>query len=67
MIFLLSDGLVDKILNFLLWPPVLGIFFDKKFRIIPRFQEIAPNKLGNAGSIKEISFGTTNERMLVIE
>jgi T-complex protein 1 subunit epsilon len=36
-------------------------------RIIPRFQEISPAKLGFAGSIKEISFGTTNERMLVIE
>ena len=28
-------------------------------RIIPRFEELAPEKLGKAGSIKEISFGTT--------
>lgn len=36
-------------------------------RIIPRFQEITPEKLGNAGIIKELHFGTTDERMLVIE
>lgn len=36
-------------------------------RIIPRFQEIAPEKLGNAGKISELHFGTTDERMLVIE
>ena len=35
-------------------------------RIIPRFEEIKPEKLGRAELIKEISFGTTNERMLVI-
>eukprot|EP01103_Thecamoeba_quadrilineata_P005588 TRINITY_DN15364_c0_g1_i1.p1 TRINITY_DN15364_c0_g1~~TRINITY_DN15364_c0_g1_i1.p1 ORF type:complete len:546 (-),score=107.95 TRINITY_DN15364_c0_g1_i1:50-1504(-) len=36
-------------------------------RIIPRFQEITPEKLGRAGIVREISFGTTKERMLVIE
>ena len=36
-------------------------------RIIPRFQEISPEKLGKAGLIREIHFGTTDERMLVIE
>lgn len=36
-------------------------------RIIPRFQEISPEKLGKAGMIKELHFGTTDERMLVIE
>jgi T-complex protein 1 subunit epsilon len=36
-------------------------------RIIPRFQEITPEKLGKAGHIKEVQFGTTNERMIVIE
>jgi len=36
-------------------------------RIIPRFSEITPEKLGKAGIVKEISFGTTKERMLVIE
>jgi len=36
-------------------------------RIIPRFSEITPEKLGKAKSVKEISFGTTKDRMLVIE
>jgi len=36
-------------------------------RIVPRFSEITEAKLGRAGSVKEISFGTTKERMLVIE
>jgi T-complex protein 1 subunit epsilon len=36
-------------------------------RIIPRFQEITPEKLGKAGHVKEVQFGTTNERMIVIE
>jgi T-complex protein 1 subunit epsilon len=36
-------------------------------RIIPRFQEITPEKLGSCGLIKEVHFGTTDERMLVIE
>jgi len=36
-------------------------------RIIPRFQEITPEKLGNAGHVKEVNFGTTNEKMIVIE
>jgi len=36
-------------------------------RIVPRFSELAPEKLGDAGVVREVSFGTTNERMLVIE
>jgi len=36
-------------------------------RIIPRFSEITPEKLGKAGLVKELSFGTTNERMTIIE
>merc|ERR1712032_389975 len=36
-------------------------------RIIPRFSEIAPEKLGTAGTLREIGFGTTSDRMLVIE
>jgi T-complex protein 1 subunit epsilon len=36
-------------------------------RIIPRFEEISSKKLGSAGKIREIAFGTTNERMLVVE
>lgn len=36
-------------------------------RIIPRFEDIDPSKLGKAKLVKEIQFGTTNERMMVIE
>merc|ERR1712100_590719 len=36
-------------------------------RIVPRFSELSPEKLGTAGSVREVSFGTTKERMLVIE
>lgn len=36
-------------------------------RIVPRFEEIENAKLGEAKTIKEIQFGTSNERMLVIE
>jgi T-complex protein 1 subunit epsilon len=36
-------------------------------RIIPRFEDITPEKLGRAGRVREISFGNSSERMLVIE
>lgn len=36
-------------------------------RIIPRFEDISPEKLGKAGLVREMSFGTTREKMLVIE
>jgi len=36
-------------------------------RIVPRFEELSPEKLGYAGSIREIQFGTNHEPMLVIE
>jgi len=36
-------------------------------RIIPRFEEITPEKLGKAGRIRELQFGTGDEKMLVIE
>ncbi|XP_043843694.1 T-complex protein 1 subunit epsilon [Dromiciops gliroides] len=36
-------------------------------RIVPRFSELTPEKLGFAGVVKEISFGTTKDKMLVIE
>lgn len=36
-------------------------------RIIPRFQEISPDKLGKAGHVSEHSFGTTGDKMIVIE
>lgn len=34
---------------------------------MPRFSELTPEKLGFAGLVKEISFGTTKDKMLVIE
>jgi len=36
-------------------------------RIVPRFSELTSDKLGNAGVVRELSFGTTKDRMLVIE
>ncbi|TPX31105.1 hypothetical protein SeMB42_g07818 [Synchytrium endobioticum] len=36
-------------------------------RIVPRFEELSASKLGSAGLVREISFGTTKDRMLVIE
>merc|ERR1711881_192775 len=36
-------------------------------RIVPRFCELSSEKLGKAGVVREISFGTTSDRMLVIE
>ncbi|KXS22071.1 hypothetical protein M427DRAFT_129841 [Gonapodya prolifera JEL478] len=36
-------------------------------RIVPRFEELAPEKLGSAGVVREMSFGTTKDRMIVIE
>ncbi|OWK02126.1 CCT5 [Cervus elaphus hippelaphus] len=36
-------------------------------RIVPRFSELTAEKLGFAGLVKEISFGTTKDKMLVIE
>merc|ERR1719343_320650 len=36
-------------------------------RIVPRFEELKPEKLGKAGVVKELSFGTMKDQMLVIE
>ncbi|KAK0067439.1 T-complex protein 1 subunit epsilon [Biomphalaria pfeifferi] len=36
-------------------------------RIVPRFEELTTEKLGKAGLVKELVFGTTKDRMLVIE
>lgn len=36
-------------------------------RIVPRFSELTAEKLGRAGRVREVSFGTTKERMLVVE
>lgn len=36
-------------------------------RIVPKFDELTPEKLGKAGLVREISFGTGKDEMLVIE
>ncbi|CAL1716864.1 unnamed protein product [Somion occarium] len=36
-------------------------------RIVPRFEDLTPEKLGYAGIVRELSFGTTRDKMLVIE
>ncbi|CDS39635.1 chaperonin containing TCP1 subunit 5 epsilon [Echinococcus multilocularis] len=36
-------------------------------RIVPRFEELTAEKLGHAGVVRELTFGTTKDRMLVIE
>lgn len=36
-------------------------------RIVPRFEELTPEKLGKAGVVRELVFGTTKDRMLVLE
>merc|ERR1712141_409837 len=36
-------------------------------RIVPRFSELTPDKLGSAGLVRELAFGTTKDRMLIIE
>lgn len=36
-------------------------------RIVPRFEELTPEKLGSAGIVREECFGTTKDRMLFIE
>ncbi|KAK6512231.1 T-complex protein 1 subunit epsilon [Arthrobotrys musiformis] len=36
-------------------------------RIVPRFEDLSAEKLGRAGIVRELAFGTTRDRMLVIE
>ncbi|OXV10340.1 hypothetical protein Egran_01898 [Elaphomyces granulatus] len=36
-------------------------------RIVPRFEDLRPEKLGTAGLVREMAFGTTREKMLIIE
>lgn len=35
--------------------------------IVPRFEELRPEKLGRAGVVREVAFGTTAEKMIVVE
>ena len=36
-------------------------------RIVPRFEELSAEKLGRAGVVREVEFGTEADRMIVIE
>jgi T-complex protein 1 subunit epsilon len=36
-------------------------------RIVPRFSELTPDKLGRAASVREVAYGTTRDRVLLIE
>merc|ERR1712217_1001203 len=36
-------------------------------RIVPRFEELKEEKLGKAGCVRELTFGTSQDQMLVIE
>ncbi|KAF2870371.1 TCP-1/cpn60 chaperonin family-domain-containing protein [Massariosphaeria phaeospora] len=36
-------------------------------RIVPRFEDLSAEKLGTAGIVRELTFGTTRDKMLVIE
>merc|ERR1711990_710099 len=36
-------------------------------RIVPRFSELSKDKLGTCGVVKELNFGTTRDKMLILE
>ena len=55
----------SQFFNCFLFPQLIAIATGG--RIVPRFSELTPEKLGAAGVVKEICFGTTKDRMLVIE
>ncbi|XP_076049232.1 chaperonin containing TCP1 subunit 5 [Oratosquilla oratoria] len=48
-------------------PEIELIAIATKGRIVPRFEELSPEKLGKCGLVRELSFGTTKDKMLVIE
>ncbi len=48
-------------------PEIELIAIASNGRIVPRFEDLSKEKLGRAGLVREMSFGTTREKMLVIE
>lgn len=48
-------------------PEIELIAIATNARIVPRFEELTADKLGRAGTVRELSFGTTKDHMLVIE
>jgi T-complex protein 1 subunit epsilon len=35
-------------------------------RIVPRFEEITEDKLGRAALVKELSYGTSNDKVILL-
>lgn len=50
-----------------LYPPPQLIAIATNGRIVPRFEDLTPEKLGRAGIVREVAFGTTRDKMLVVE
>lgn len=48
-------------------PEIELIAIATNARIVPRFVDLSPEKLGHAGIVKEMAFGTTRDRMMIIE
>ncbi|KAF5341759.1 hypothetical protein D9611_001810 [Ephemerocybe angulata] len=48
-------------------PEIELIAMASQGRIVPRFEDLTAEKLGSAGIVREVSFGTTRDKMLVIE
>ncbi|KAJ3893244.1 chaperonin Cpn60/TCP-1 family [Lentinula edodes] len=48
-------------------PEIELIAIATQGRIVPRFEDLTAAKLGKAGIVREVSFGTTRDKMLVIE
>ncbi|KAL0577143.1 T-complex protein 1 subunit epsilon [Marasmius crinis-equi] len=48
-------------------PEIELIAIATQGRIVPRFEDLTPAKLGKAGIVREVTFGTTRDKMLVIE
>jgi len=48
-------------------PEIELIAIATEGRIVPRFEDLSPEKLGKAGIVREVTFGTTRDKMMVIE
>merc|ERR1711939_191221 len=48
-------------------PEIELIAIATNARIVPRFDDLSADKLGHAGIVRELSFGTTKDKMLVVE
>ncbi|KAJ8581945.1 hypothetical protein M405DRAFT_776945 [Rhizopogon salebrosus TDB-379] len=48
-------------------PEIELIAIATQGRIVPRFEDLTAKKLGKAGIVREVTFGTTRDKMLVIE